>query len=359
MKALYNDVRRSLALEELIRAEIRSGGPMTFARFMALALYHDPLGYYRSHPDATTRAGDFLTAPETHPLFGRLLARYAASVRREIGGSEFTVVEQGAGTGALAESFLDAWPEEAGGAAVSYAIVEPYSPAAERLRARLPGEVRIVPDIGSIAPFSGLYLSNELPDAFPVNRVRSVEGGLREVFVALDGDRLIEHEGPLSSPVLADWIAVAGLEVEEGAEIEVNLGIEPWLQSVAGALEAGRILTIDYGYDASGVRRFPRGTLLAHYRHAANEDFLLRIGMQDLTAHVCWTAVERFGERAGLRRIERTNQREFLTRLGWKEHGRALMQAPGATHAELDAVDRLGRLEEGLGGLGVLVQERM
>lgn len=359
MKTLFEAVQRSVALEALIRAEVHSRGLMTFARFMAMALYHDPLGYYRSRPDATTRTGDFLTSPETHPLFGRLLARYAVTVQRELGVPEFTVMEQGAGTGALAEAFLQAWPDEAGGTPLRYVIVEPYRPAADRLAARLPDAVRIVPDIGFAAPFAGLYLSNELPDAFPVHRVRRLNGALREVFVALEGDRLIECECDLSSPDLAEWLATADVDLAEGSEIEVNLEIEPWLRAVAGAMTAGRVLTIDYGYEASAAARYPRGTLLAHYRHATNEDFLQRIGMQDLTAHVCWTAVERFGERAGFKVIERTTQREFLKRLGWKELGRALLATPGVTHAELDAVDRLGRVENGLGGLGVLVQERM
>jgi SAM-dependent MidA family methyltransferase len=107
-------------------------------------------------------------------------------------------------------------------------------------------------------------------------------------------------------------------------------------------MERGYALTIDYGYAAGEATRFPRGTLLAHYRHATNEDFYERIGRQDLTAHVCWTAMERHGKAAGLATLSRRSQRDFLTEWGWKDYGRWLLAQPGATHERLDSVDRLG-----------------
>jgi SAM-dependent MidA family methyltransferase len=209
-----------------------------------------------------------------------------------------------------------------------------------------------------MAPFTGLYLSNELPDAFPVHRVRNVGGSIREVFVDVRGETLCEIEGEPGTPSILQYLDDVGIALRDGAEIEVNLRLEPWLRDVGASLAKGQMLTIDYGYEAVEVERFPRGTALAHYRHAASEDFYQRIGMQDLTAHVCWTALERFGARAGLRMVERTTQRDFITRWGWKEMGREMLSQPGIRHGELEAFDRLGRLEDGLGGLGVLVMAR-
>lgn len=355
---LFQAVQRSVSLEQVIREEILADGLMTFARFMELALYHDPLGYYRATPDATTRSGDFLTSPDTHPAFGRLLARFGAALALEMQAGDFTVVEQGAGTGALAESFIRGWREEAPDVPMRYAMVAPYAGSRKTLSERLGNAANVVGAIGDLAPFSGLYMSNELPDAYPVHRVRNRGGELREVFVDVRDDALAEAEGDPSTPALAEYLEDAGIVLRDGDEIEVNLGLEPWLKEVAAAMEKGRMLTIDYGYEAADVQRFSRGTLLAHYRHATNEDFLQRIGMQDLTAHVCWTAVERIGSRAGLHLVERTTQREFLTRWGWKELGREMMARPGITHTDLDAFDRLGRIGDGLGGLGVVVTAR-
>jgi len=354
MDALNSNILRSAALEEVIRAEIRSGGPMTFARFMDLALYHDDLGYYRAGRPMT-RAGDFLTAPETHPVFGALLARFARAAVEALCSPQAHIVEQGAGTGVLARSITAYWRAAYPDTPLRYTIVEPHAPTRARLAEALPG-VDCVSAIAEAAPLEGVFLSNELPDAFPVHRVRRRGGDLLEVFVAEAGGRLVEVEGPPSAPDLARAMAESGIALGENHEIEVCLELGPWIEGVASAVERGYVLTVDYGYEAEDAGRFPRGALLAHYRHTANEDYLERVGRQDLTAHVCWTALERLGDSAGLRTVERLGQREFLARWGWKDYGRWLLARPGATPRELDAVDRLGRPDDGLGRLGVLLQ---
>lgn len=356
VQAGMQDLKRSMELDSLVRSEIQLGGPMTFARFMEQALYHDPLGYYRAKPMATTRRGDFLTAPETHPVFGALLARFAIAAAHEIDGTGFTVVEQGAGTGSLAASFVNYWRAAAPHLAMRYVIVEPFAPARARLMARLGDRAAVVVDIEEIGEFTGVYLSNELLDAFPVHRVRSVKGELVEVYVALDKDNLVEITAPPSTPQLAAWLNMAEVDLHEGHEIEVSPCIEPWTNAVSSRLQRGYVLTIDYGYTAAEASRFSRGTLLAHFGHTTNENYLERIGRQDLTSHVCWTGVERCGEQAGLRTVERLSQRDFLTRWGWKDYGRWLIRKERAVHADLDAVDRLGRHEDGMGGFGVLLQ---
>jgi SAM-dependent MidA family methyltransferase len=353
-----NDIKRSMELDSLVRSEIQAGGPMTFARFMELALYHDPLGYYCATPMATTRRGDFLTAPETHPVFGALLARFAFAAANGLNVPGFTVVEQGAGTGSLAASVVNYWRAAYPDATLRYVIVEPFAPASARLIAHLGDRAVVVEKIEEIGQFKGMYLSNELPDAFPVHRVRMVSGQLVEVYVALDEGRLVEITAPPSTLPLAAWLAMAGVDLTEGHELEVSLQIEPWLTRVSSRIQRGFVLTIDYGYTSAEAPRFPRATMLAHFGHTANEDYLERIGRQDLTSHVCWSAVERFGEEAGMRTMERMTQRDFLTRWGWKDYGRWLIRQDRASHVELDAVDRLGRQADGMGGFGVLLQAK-
>lgn len=356
MKALYTDLVRSAALEELIREEIRETGPIPFARFMERALYEPGLGYYRTHPAAPTREGDFLTSPECHPVFGALLARFCRAALTRVPEAGFAVVEQGAGTGALAASFTCYWRSAWTDVPLRYVVFEPDNQEAGRLRRRLGASAEVVGSLACIAPFSGVFLSNELPDAFPVHRLRRRRGALVEVFVGLEDGRLVECEGP-ASPEAVRSLGVAGVPLAEGAEIEVCPALEPWLCGISAAMRRGYVLTLDYGYEAAEAGRLSRGTLLAHFRHSGNEEFLERVGRQDLTAHVCWTAMRRCGERAGLAVLEKTSQRNFLTRWGWKHFGRLRLRQ-GAAEPELDAIDRLGREEDGLGRMGVLTQAK-
>ncbi|HEY3267618.1 MAG TPA: SAM-dependent methyltransferase [Armatimonadota bacterium] len=354
MDQLHAEVTRSIQLLDEIRAEIARCGPMRFSRFMDLALYHSSLGYYRTHPGATTRAGDFLTAPETHPAFGALLARFALACRRALGDSAFAVVEQGSGTGSLAEAFTGYWRASRPRDPLRYVVVEPDADARRRLSARLGSAVEAVETLGDAGPVEGLFLSNELLDAFPVDRIRRRNGELVSVDVDAAGDRLVECERPAPEDD-SRWLEASGIDLIEGNEIEVCPGLEGWVRSVSGALTRGYVLTIDYGYEAGDVPRMPRGTMLAHYRHGLSEEFLQRVGLQDLTAHVCWDAVERLGAAAGLMMMERQSQRTFLARWGWKEFALWKLALPDAASDEMDAIDRLGRADA-LGGLDVMLQ---
>lgn len=355
MNTIFENLHRSTLLETIIREEIRSSGPMTFYRFMQIALYHPDHGYYHAGSARMNRTGDYITSPETHPVFGALLASFARGCARALETQDMVVVEQGAGTGALAEAFVDYWSRAFTDAQLLYVVVEPSARVAEALSDRLGDRVNVVSDIEMLGNWEGLYVSNELPDAFPVHRVRMRNGSLQEVFVGEKDDTLVETEGPLSDSHLQESLEDAGISLPEGAEIEVSPNLEPWQRSIAKGLERGFVLTLDYGYTAEELVRLPRGTLLAHYRHTANEQYYQRIGRQDVTAHVCWDAVESCGRAVGLQPVERISQRDFLTRWGWKEFGRHRMAA-GAAHAELDAIDRLGRAPDGMGHFGVLLQ---
>ena len=313
----------------LIRERIEAQGPLSFAEFMRLALYHPEHGYYTTPDLRFGREGDFLTAPETHPAFGALVCRFLARLWSRMGApARFTVVEAGAGTGALAAQIwryaAERHPDLA--AALEYLLVE-TSPS---LRARqqraleaVAANARWLESLEEIPPGSveGCLLSNELLDALPVHRVQMTARGLQELYVGLGDGEFCDLPGPLSMPEIEQFFVQVGVMPPEGAIAEVGLEGVAWYRQAALCLGRGVLLTIDYGYPAAELYtpERPRGTLLCYYRHTTNEDPYRRIGTQDITAHVDFTALERAGEEAGLQTRALQTQREWLPSLGIEE----------------------------------------
>lgn len=311
----------SHALVEVVRQELEErGGRMPFDRYMELALYAPGLGYYTAGARKFGAAGDFVTAPEVSPLFGRCLARQAQQVLLETGGD---LLEFGAGTGRLAADLLaelerlDSLPER-------YRIVDLSPDLRERQRATLAAELphlldRIVwldgfPESG----FRGVVVANELLDAMPVHRFRIEGDEIREQFVEWSNGHLVSGWDSIQSPGLET--AVAGLELApvEPYESEINLRAAPWLQELAGVLTAGAVLLIDYGYPRPEYYHPQRssGTLMCYYRHRAHVDPLLYPGLQDITAHVDFSAPAKVGPAAGLAVGGFTTQAHFLLACG-------------------------------------------
>ena len=316
------DVGSEPALVERIRAEIEAAGPMTFARFMELALYEPGLGYYRRSRPGPGRAGDFLTAPETHPVFGHALARLVADVWQRLDRPHpFVLREHGAGEGAMAVSILDGLAADAPDPLAAI-VVEPVEVEAARLEAfarRLEAAghgARHRP--GSDAPIVGLVLANEVLDALPVHRVVQRGEVLREVLVAWADSRFVDHEAEPTTPALQGRLDDEGIALVDGQHAEIALALDPWIESVAAALERGVLLLIDYGHDAADLYGSHRraGTLLAYVNHQAHDDRYANVGRQDLTTHVDLTAVDRAARRAGLTPLGRTTQAELLVGLG-------------------------------------------
>ena len=312
-------------LVERIRTEIEREGPLTFARFMELALYEPDHGYYRS-PDARPgRGGDFLTAPEAHPIFGRALARHVADAWRACGGPPaFVIREHGAGSGALAVAILDglAVEEPQLYRAVRYRAVEVESSRLVELGERLAAAGhanRLEPDDGR--PIVGLVIANEVLDALPTHRVEGDDGdvGLREVFVDWKDGAFVDAPGATSTAALAQRLTDEGVTLRPDQRAEICLAVDAWMAEAAAGLEHGVITLIDYGYPAAelydAVRR-PRGTLAAYLGHRAHEDPYRAVGRQDLTAHVDTTAVERAAAAVGLGHVASTTQSAFLAGLG-------------------------------------------
>lgn len=335
------DVGEDADLASRIRAEIRSGGPMPFARFMELSLYDPTGGYYRSAAVRPGRAGDFLTAPELHPIFGACVATGLADVWRRLARPDpFVVREHGAGTGALAVAILRAATAED----PDFAAAVRYQPVEVDPR-RLDGFATTLADAGlgrylvatdeTSAPFEGVVLANEVLDALPVHRVRRRGGRLVELAVGLGADeRFIEVDIEPTTPALATRLASEGIELVEGQTAEICLALDGWLAEAAGPLRRGLVLLVDYGAPAAElydpVRRRD-GTLRAYVRHTVKDDPYAHVGRQDLTAHVDVTAVERAAWAAGLTTVGITTQAEALMGLGIQERLEAARSDPATT----------------------------
>jgi len=312
------------ALVERIRAEIAASGPMTFARFMELALYDPEAGYY-TRPDTGQgpgRGGDLLTAPEGHPIFGWSIARFLEASWIALDRPDrFVIREHGSGTGALAAAILDGLRRSGSPllAAAEYQAVDASPARRDALAALLAGAGladRLRPPDDAPAP--GAILANELLDALPVHRVEGGPGGaLRERFVVLAANGSLATElGDPSSPALAARLEAEGVRLRPGQPAEVCLAVDRWIGDAATTLERGELLLIDYGDDAASLYRPDRGsTLRAYHRHRVHDAPLVAIGRQDLTSHVDLTAVARAAEAAGLVAIGRTSQARFLAGL--------------------------------------------
>jgi SAM-dependent MidA family methyltransferase len=316
------DVGSEPELVERIRSEIEADGPITFARFMQRALYEPGLGYYRRVTGGPGREGDFLTAPETHPIFGRMIARQLHELWTRIGSPpRFVVREVGAGTGALALATLRGLDAEGSAlaAVVRYQPVEVDEGRFATFNRRLTeagfGD-RIEPAGGE--RIVGLVIANEVLDALPVHRVVWRVGGLRELAVTVDGDRFANVEIEPSSPELAARLREEAISLVENQVAEICLEVDDWVASAIAGLERGLLLLLDYGHAAAELYGPKRraGTLMAYVRHRAHDDPFINVGRQDLTAHVDVTAVQRAAEGIGLETIGVTSQAEFLTGLG-------------------------------------------
>ncbi len=325
---------RTSRLTEKIGEEIRAHGPITFARFMELALYCPGLGYYTSPRTRIGKEGDFYTSPHVHPLFGTLIAVQLREMWARLGEpAPFTVVEFGAGTGLMAGDVLrtvgERWPRFH--RALRYVIIEASPAPAGALAGEEAARFqRLDQVIAQRGPLTGCVLSNEVVDALPVHRVRREGEHLREIFVTLEDGGFAEVSGAPSTPALADYLAWLGVALADGQEAEVNLAALRWVEEVAGALERGFVLTVDYGYEARELydsQRFPRGTLMAYHRHRATTDLYRAIGQQDLTAHVNFTALMRRGREVGLATTGFTNQMKFLIALGILEEAEQQAQS--------------------------------
>lgn len=333
LKAPPTDDAGEPRLIEAIRAEIDERGPITFARFMERALYEPGLGYYATSRERTTRSGDFLTAPELHPIFGQTVARWVESARQRLGQpTDFKVREYGAGRGTLGRAL----PQR-----MAYEPVE----------------------FGDVRPggaFSGVVLANEFLDALPVHRVIAREDGLRELMVGWSDGGFVEVEADLSDRKLATWFDDRHIRLQPGNVADVNLAMIDWLAEISRDLQRGYVLILDYGKPAEllyGPER-PTSTLRAFRGQHVSNDVLGAVGHQDLTATIDLDALESGAGEAGLEVLSRTRQAEFLLSSGLDEVYRAARDAADTDwDAALTLRSAVARLLDpgGMGGFAVVI----
>ena len=309
----------SHTLQHRIAAEIeQAGGQIPFERFMELALYAPGLGYYSGGAAKLGQAGDFTTAPEITSLFGAALARVAAAI---IAQSAPAILEFGAGTGKLAFDVLTAL-RAAGVHVDSYAILE----LSGELRARQQEALRAFPEVrwlDAMPPvFSGVVLANEVLDAMPVQLVRKDAGRWQSMLVTVDAGAFAFTPGPADAALaarIARQIPDADL-LEDGYRTEVHATGCGFMASVAAMLAGGKgaAILFDYGFPAHEyyVDQRSGGTLMCHYRHHAHPEPFYLPGLQDITAHVDFTAMALAAQDGGADVLAYMNQAAFLLGAG-------------------------------------------
>ncbi|MDH4133836.1 MAG: SAM-dependent methyltransferase [Gammaproteobacteria bacterium] len=306
------------ALTEKIRVEIEaSGGSIPFARFMELALYAPGFGYYTAGLEKFGASGDFVTAPELGSVFARCLARQAAEILNNVDGGD--VLEAGAGSGALAADLLLEL-ERLGQLPGRYFILELGTELrarqATRLRKSVPHLFERVVWLDALPEeFRGVILGNELLDAMPVERFRIDHNGPLQLDIDFSDGQFRWSEAPAGQSLR---MRLAPLNLAPGYESEVGFAAEGWVRSAAAALTRGALLLIDYGFPRAEFYHPDRttGTLMCHYRHRAHGNPLILVGLQDITAHVDFSAVAEAGSEAGLDLLGYTSQAMFLLGCG-------------------------------------------
>lgn len=257
----------------VIRDEIARYGVISVARFMELALYHSDFGYYRQRRSPFGQAGDFYTAEQLQPIFGELMASYAAKLQfsAESDGA-FSILELGAGAGDMRSALSD-WNYR----------------GFDWTEASLPASI------------SGLVLANEFFDALPVHLLVKNKNGWQEIGVRVFNGALSLIVMMPAGDALLEYAHRYGASIQEGGRLEVGLDAEGWFEKLSHMHVAGRLLIIDYGYSAAELGRLTEGTMMTYQRHHASADFLSDPGERDITAHVNFSYLKEVAVKYGYR----------------------------------------------------------
>lgn len=321
---------RSQQLTEKIRQSLKRYGALSFAHYMELALYMPQFGYYASGLPKIGAQGDFITAPEISPIFSRCLARQAEQILKRL--ETPNLIEFGAGKGTMARDILlelHALQQPVD----HYYIIELSADLRQRQTETLqslPAEVfeKVVwldrlPD----KPLQAVVLANEVLDAMPVEKLRFERDQSLLGYVDFNESRqrfewqyrpITDSQLQKASNAILKQI---GEPTSQGYETEINLNIQPWLKSLSDCLTAGAVLLVDYGYTRREYYQPARrmGTLRCHYQHRAHSDPFFYPGLQDITAHVDFTAVAESAFNAGFKIAGFTTQAHFLMSSGLLE----------------------------------------
>jgi SAM-dependent MidA family methyltransferase len=285
----------------MLRDEIARRGPIPFSRFMETALYASGAGYYSRERDPFGRDGDFYTAAQVQPVFGRLIASALSRL------APSRIVDWGGGRGEMREELSSV---------AQYLLVDRHSEPPEP------------------APRTAIF-ANELFDALPVDvACRDERGDWREMAVACEADRFVWAPG---KPLEGEWLECA-LEIArplpDGEKISIELPVSygVTLERMSRAAPEGILLVIDYGYTSREILRFPNGSLMSYRRHQAADDVLSQPGERDITAHVPWAWLESAAVQCGWRRKSFESLSSFLMRTGEADQFKAALAGASEKH---------------------------
>ncbi len=358
-------------LHTIIADRIRTKGRITFAEYMAACLYEPGLGYYTSPGRKVGTEGDFYTSITVHAAFGRVIAREIAAMWRSMAcPTDFTLVEVGAGHGRLACDIMDFLSEQQPDCYMTTRLVlveqEPSLAEAQAiLLANHSDKLSwLAPDALKDFRFSGVLYSNELLDAMPVHRVLMTQQGLKEIYVTLADEQFQDLADLPSTPELETYLNQYGIPLHPGQEAEVSLAGLNWFDTAATSLQQGFILTIDYGWPKAELYAPQRtlGTLLCYYRHTVEDNPYQRVGMQDITTHINFSALIERGEELGLKTLWLGEQSRFLMFAGIIEELEAIETSELSEKEKLQRRLTIKRLIMPEGGMGdtfrILVQSK-
>lgn len=314
---ISTSARGTAPLACILAARIEAEGPITLADFMGSALYHPEYGYYANPLPRVGASGDFITSVSVGPLFGALVAHQLHEMWCACGKpTPWTLVEQGSNDGRLTLDILTALktfhPELL--AVLDVILVEPLPALQSRQRETLKDKTSIswITDLSQIRPFSGVHLSNELPDAFPIRRFRW-SGLWTEDRITLQDGRFTFISQPL------DETAHALLENEVPPTlhrvVEIAPSLDPWSQLLLERLQSGYLFAFDYGLLEPEWNQPHRanGSLRSYRNHQHMADPLADPGEQDITSHVDLSRWSNILIRHGASHIQITDQYRFCT----------------------------------------------
>ncbi|NRB08399.1 MAG: class I SAM-dependent methyltransferase [Richelia sp.] len=355
---------------------------ITFSTYMDLALYHPLHGYYSNQAANIGKKGDFFTSVHLGTDFGELLAEQFVQMWEILGKPQpFNLVEMGAGQGYLAVDLLNYIQQQYPDfyTYLDYIIVE-RSPTLTQVQQEKLAEFPVTWQTLNTIPSNsiiGCFFSNELVDAMPVHQFTIRGGKLQEIYVTtkefvttgeeskFSQSLFVEVSGEPSTPKLKEYFQLVDISVEKYSDeyqSEVNLAALEWLNKVSDRLQRGYLLTIDYGYPAHRYYNPMRsqGTLQCYWQHQRHNNPYINVGKQDITTHVDFTALEKWGDRCGLTKIDFTQQGLFLMALGLGQRIASLSYTEQPISQLLHRRDTLHQLLDpmGLGGFGVLLQTK-
>ena len=325
-----------MSLRDIIDQRIASG-PLPFAEYMELALYHPEFGYYARANQRSGRAGDFFTSVDVGALFGEFLAIQIAEMWRvlkaqTVDASHIDLVEAAAGNGRLSRDVLDAAAAhhtDLYDAARLTLVERSHAARATQATTLRPHLAKLNRSSESLpSHISGVIFANELLDALPVHPVVMTDSGLREIYVSAEGrggGGLAEQLGEPGPDVL-DHVERFGINLECGWRAEVSPDAARWVESAGSSLDRGFLMVIDYGHEADELysATHATGTLATYRRHVVQDDgatdstapWLQAPGDADITAHVDLTAVQVSAEAVGMQTLAVIDQTYFLLGLG-------------------------------------------